>query len=152
MLFSGCVQSNPDPIQFNDTLVRLQKEVRDKIILFSDQIGATQPIEETHLLQDVQEIKTLIDKDIATLETLPTPRGGEAFKAAIKGLLEFYNHVCDQDFPTMVKLLAKPDASEEDAIMLNNLQQSIQDQEAIWNKKVQDAQSNFARIYHITIQ
>jgi hypothetical protein len=152
MLFTGCLQSGPDPVQFNDRMVSLQKEIGDKMTAFGDKIGSTQTIVEADFLKDLADIKTLINTNITVLDKLPTPQGGENFKAAVKGIFVFYKDVCDKEFTEMVKLLAKPDFGEADLTTLTNLQKSVQDQETVWDKKVQDAQTAFATKYNITVQ
>ena len=151
-LFAGCLESGPDPVAFNDKMVGLQKEIGDKMTAFGDKIGSTETIVEADFLKDLADIKTLINTNITVLDKLPTPKGGENFKAAVRGIFGFYKDVCDKEFTEMVKLLAKPDFGNADLTTLTNLQKSVQDQEAVRDKKVQDAQSAFATKYNITVQ
>lgn len=151
-MFLGCSQAGPDPVAFNDKIVSLQKEIGDKMIILGDKISSAKTIVEEDFLQDLAAIKTLTDTNIAIIDKLPTPTGGEVFKDAIKGILGFYKEICDKEFTEMIKLLAKPDFGETDLPTLTALQQSIQDKETAWDAKVQDAQTAFAIQYKITIQ
>jgi hypothetical protein len=146
------MESGPDPIEFNDKMVGLQKEIGDKMAALGDKIGSSDTIVETEFLAELAAIKTLTDTNIAILDKLPTPKGGEDFKAAVKGIFGFYKEICDKEFTEMVKLLAKSDFGESDLVAVSALQQSLSDKETEWDKKVQDAQAAFAIKYNITIQ
>lgn len=151
-ILTGCFKTGPDPIEFNNKLVRLQMDIAEKMKALGEKLGGSEKVVEADALKDLDDINTLIDTNTKELDTLETPEGGVALKTAIKDIFNFYKQAVANEFKQMVQILAKETNDEADVTKIQELQNSINEKETVLDQKVQDAQTAFAKKYGFSVE
>lgn len=152
IVLTGC-NSGPDPVTFNDKMVKLQMQIAEKMKSFGEEIGSSAEVVKDDAMKKLDEMSKLVETNIAEVNKLAVPKGGDEFKNTVLGIFGYYKQVINTEFKQMVEILAKGDAiTEADITVMRELQEKISKDEGTWDGKIRDAQAAYAKSVGMQIQ
>lgn len=134
-------------VDYNNKLSLIQTRVFDQInILFKSDTASAQINYENTLFE--------VGLSLQDLKTVPSPKDGEAFKAALINLISFYKTQLDSEFAAIIPLLEKTvdERTTEEQRQLDLYDVSFAKREQVYFSKVMEAQEAFATANNFKIQ
>jgi hypothetical protein len=111
VVFAGLALSscNAGALRFNNKLVEAQSSVVSSFTAFTSKVDAAGEEKNNQLAQEATVVIEAVNKKIAEINALETPKGGEAFKSSMIAQFNFIKNFCEQT----VKMNDDKSTSEE---------------------------------------
>lgn len=141
--------SKEDAIRYNNFLVHSIDQVVIKMLDFEEAIYEEDK-DKIKLLH--AELKSLISKTRQKVGQKPAFDGNESFKNSLIDILNYYKHVIDNDYDSIIKLVDNKKEFKENSDKIETIISKVYDNENEYYSKFEEEVISFADKYKLDIK
>ncbi len=150
VLLAGCGPSPKQASEYNNKLIKEQKNAVDKL---DNLIASLNTFDPQQMNAAYKEAVDQLDKSIANLEKIEAFDGSTAYRDTTIYLLKIYKDVVVNDFSKVIEKLSKPDDqyTPQDQAAVSSQLVEIQEKLTTANKNYKKYQEEFAKKYKLQL-
>lgn len=139
-----------DPIQYNDFIVDEQEKIAVLLFALQDEM-AVEELSTEKLWSIHTDLTNQIEESKNTMMALADYDGNTEFRDAAIGLYAFYGRMVENAYRKIMEIIVRHEYTEEDLLRMEEIIAQITEEEATYDTRYQNAQTEFAARYGIEL-